>query len=782
MPLVSSSIANLVNGVSQQPYTLRLASQSEIQENGLSTVAQGLKKRPPTKHIKRLSASAPGAFIHTIKRDEFEKYRVVITDGSLKVYDFNGTAKTVNFPNGKPYITTTGMTDPQGNIRALTVADYTFIVNKAYMVSPSASTVPVRPPEALIVVKTGLYSKTYKVVVNGTTFSFATPDGTVASHATQIATDYIAGQLTAAIAGGGTGVTATQNGSVIYLTKVGDFTLSTSDGYADTAMYAVKGRLQRFSDLPANAGVQDFTVEIVGDKTSSFDDYWVRYDKASGTGVWRETIKPGLNLGFNNLTMPWALIRESDGTFTFKPLTWAPRVVGDDDSAPQPSFVGRKIQSVFFYRNRLGMIADESVSLSEAGSFFNFHPTTVTDLLDSDRIDASASHTKVSNLFAAVPFSKQLLLFSAQTQFVVESGDLLTPRTISIKPTTEFECLTTADPVGAGNKVYFGVPRGAWAGLREYYVDEASGVNDAAEVTSHVPKYIPAGVTKLAAASNEDIICAITKGKPNSIYVYKFYWNNNEKLQSSWSVWTLGETDVILDIEFIESSLQILVNRADGLYLETLDVSEDTTQTDSPYYVHLDRFQQLTPLALTYSAGVTTFNLGWTPLEGSYLAVVTAGTQHPEGTVVPVTFTGSTGRIAGNFSLSYLTVGTKYTFRYRFSTIVPKTKSSAGGEKADNVALLQLRKLQVNFADTGYFQAEVTPQGRPTYVYKFTGKYLGLASATIGEVTLETGSFSFPVMSKNTTVAIELRSDSPLPCAFLSADWEGYYVKRSQGI
>ena len=100
--LTSQSIPNLANGVSQQPFTLRLASQAELQENGLSTTSQGLRKRPPTKHLKKiLSGNFENAYIHTINRDEFERYVVLVTNGDLKVFDLVGNEKTVNFPNGK---------------------------------------------------------------------------------------------------------------------------------------------------------------------------------------------------------------------------------------------------------------------------------------------------------------------------------------------------------------------------------------------------------------------------------------------------------------------------------------------------------------------------------------------------------------------------------------------------------------------------------------------------------------------------------------------------------
>ena len=67
MPLVSRTIPNLVQGVSQQPEILRLPSQADEQINGFSSVVEGLKKRPPTTHIAKISSSSIGnAYIHTI--------------------------------------------------------------------------------------------------------------------------------------------------------------------------------------------------------------------------------------------------------------------------------------------------------------------------------------------------------------------------------------------------------------------------------------------------------------------------------------------------------------------------------------------------------------------------------------------------------------------------------------------------------------------------------------------------------------------------------------------
>lgn len=788
--LISSSIPNFVNGVSQQPFTLRLNSQGEVQENGLSTVSQGLKKRPPSQHLKKLSSTPlSNCYIHTINRDSTERYVAVVTDGDLKVYGIDGTTKTVNFPNGKTYL---NATVPSTAFSAITVADYTFLVNNTVTVAKGTAVTSTRPYEALVNVKTGNYGKTYKVLINGSVAaSYTTPDGSSSSHTASISTDYIAAQLYAGISV--SGISKSLANSTIYLSSTSaDFTLATEDGFNNGAMVGIKDRLQKFADLPVNPSVDGIIVEITGTgsgetSTAPFDSYYVQFSTNNGTtgvGVWTECPAPGILSSLNSATMPHVLIREADGTFTFKEATYSARKVGDDTSNPFPSFVGKTIADVFFFRNRLGILSDEAVIFSEAGKYFNFGRTTVTQLLDSDPIDVNASHTKVALLKHAVPFNKQLLLFSEQTQFVIDAGELLTPKSIGIKVSTEFPCNVVAKPVGIGRNIYFAVDKGEWSSFREYYADTNSLTNDSLDVTGHLPKYIPAGVFKISAAPNEDIISVLASGDTSSIYVYKYFFANNDKLQSSWSKWSFGTDSTILNAEFIDSSLYLVINRADGVYLEKVTVSLGDIGVDEPYTVHLDRKVSLSSGALTYSGGYTTINLttlGYTPSTGNYQVVVKDHASLKSGEIYDVVWDGTNAKVAGNITGSSLAFGRKYNFKYQLSTIALRTAQAGGGQKSDTEGRLQLRKIAFNYSDTGYFRATVTPAGRETYTYTYSGKVLGEA-AVVGRYSVSSGRFLFPIVSRNIGTSIVLENDSPLPSSFLSADWEGFYVKRSKAV
>jgi hypothetical protein len=196
-------------------------------------------------------------------------------------------------------------------------------------------------------------------------------------------------------------------------------------------------------------------------KRNDFDDYYVKFVSDNGTqskigaGTWIEWAKPNIEFELNAATMPHLLIRQANGNFTFEQADWGDRAVGDEISIPNPSFVGKKITDVFFFQNRLGVLADENVVMSRTSDYFDFFGTTARSLLDNDPIDVAASHVKVSALKHAIPFDRKLLLFSDQTQFILKGGDFITPKNTSISQTTEYESSTTSRPVSAGSVVYF---------------------------------------------------------------------------------------------------------------------------------------------------------------------------------------------------------------------------------------------------------------------------------------------------------------------------------------
>ena len=792
MPLINHAIPNLINGLSQQSQSLRLGSQAEVQINGVSSVVEGLKKRPPTEFIKRISQSTlSNPFIHTINRDTNERYILIITSGAMQVWGIDGTQYTVNAPSGYSYLTDS---DPKTNFEAITIADYTYITNKQQTVAMSSTTGAARPFEAVYSVLQGVDQTEYNIIINGTSYTFTTT-----TTASTYQTTEIVDQLISAM-GSISGFTITDKGSDIYISNTTDFTIEATDGYGNQASQVIKSEAQKFADLPSKS-VNGMVVEITGDASNNFDNYYVKFvsDGATDEGQWQETVKPSLKNTIDSATMPHLLVRRADGQFQFTPANgstytisgttytnplWGDRVVGDETSAPNPTFIGNKLSDIFFHRNRLGFISGESIEMSRAGEFFKFYPETVTTILDSDNISVNVSHVKVSNLRHAIPFNEELLLFSDQTQFVMAGANILTPSNIVINATTEFENSLKAKPVSAGRNVFFVFNKGNYSGLREYFVDADSDTNDAEDITSAVPKYIPKNVFKLAIASNENFLCALSSDDQNSLYCYQWYISNNQKLQSAWHKITLGlaANTTILNIDFIETDLYLLVQRTDGVHILKMQLAPAVVDEGATYLTHLDMkvSESTTGVSRTYNSGTNTTTITLPYYSYNALDMVTrnvSGSSTIAGQIVAKTFiSGTQLQVTGDYTATKFWIGEKYTFEYQFSQQYLSLASSQS-RTAVKEGRLQIRNWTVTYDSTGHFNVSITPKGRSTTTEIFNGSVVG--SGTVNGVNLEDGDYTFAVQSRNEGLIVKLSSDSYLPCAFINAEWQGYYNQTS---
>jgi len=763
------------------------------------SVVEGLRKRSPIEHVAKLMNTLPGnAKVHVVDRDATEQYTVFISNGAIQVFDMQGLPQTVNVLNtGAAYLSTL---TPNTSIKMTTIADYTFVVNREKVTAMLPALTPNRGFEALVHVRQGNYAQDYQVLINGvvqaTYTTSATDKNTIKTNAiaTQLST-----QLTANL---GAGWTITLSGNTLHIKMVAgtDFTISTLDSFGGQALLAVKGSVQNFSDLPTIAP-DGFVIEVAGDANTQFDNYFVKFkSNAVGLfdkGVWEETVKQGVPFQLDPATMPHTLIRNADGTFTFDQAVWGDRAVGDEASAQTPSFVGNTIANIVFFKDRLGFLSGSNLSFSEAGFYFNHFPTTVTTLLDSDRIDVQSPNPRVTNFFSAEAFNEQLLLFSDKAQFIIPGDVPLTPSTIVINQTTAVLASTTADPVGIGNNVYFAVPRGGFSGVHEFYVaSNIMNTNGTSDITAHVPKFIHGNITEIAAATNADMLIFLQDSEPNTFYPYKFYWSGQEKLQSSWSEWAVDPTGTILSASFINTTLYLVIQYADGVYLERMRVEDGVvdawTDLHDPaglgYSTHLDRRiteARCTSVVYDPITNQTTFTLpynctGTMNIVTRALDPATNPTNVP-GVLVPVVTQGvNTLVVNGDYSLTPVWVGQTYTMRYDFSKQVMKEQALGGGQATTNAGRLQLRTMQLSHTRSGYFRCEVTPEFRTPNVYTFTGKVLGAGWSLVGQVNLGTGDFRFPLMSRNDRVSMSIVNDSYLPCSFQSAEWEAQYHIRSK--
>lgn len=769
MTRISSPLTSLIGGVSQQSPALRLSSQCESMVNWYPSPVDGLVKRPPTELVARLDVAPTAPLLyHLIERDERERYHVIISEGRVRVWTLEGEERPVKGGEDS-YL---NVADPQRGLRVVTSQDYTFILNTSVKVEESEERFPERAHEALVFIKQGVAETTYSVTVNASTFSYSLPSD---SASIASVTANLASQLS------GAGYSVVYDRSVILVRHSSAFTLKVSDSKGGSCIDSFTNRTQSFSSLPAIAA-DGFILEISGDSNTGYDNHFVRFETDSGEvmdkGVWVECPKPGSTRGFRASTMPRALVRLADGSFELQCPTWGEREAGDEESSPMPSFVGNTIQDIFFYKNRMGLLSGSNVILSRASELFSFFPASATTLLDSDPVDTAACSIKVNILRFAMPLQEQLILFSDSTQYRMDdSMETFGPKTAALLPMTEFSSSSLCRPESMGRSLFFTADRGEYSDLREFTLADSYAPNDAPLMTSHVPRYVPSGVSLMRACRTEEALLLLAPSEPSRLRLYKSLWSGNEKIQSAWGLWDFGSRH-ILGMGWITNTLYLLVTDGDGLYVERLTLESDARDTGLNWKILLDRRITEASCFLSHDAATesTRITLPYTPEARPSLVTRDTGRL-----LAVLEWEGRNVTVAGNHEATPLFIGLPYEARFRFSPPVASSRSS--GEKiVIGDSRLQIRSWMLNYDRSGSFHVEVTPSRRSTGIYKSTGSIVGSAESRIGTVPLESGRLMVPVLSKSDRFTLDIVSTGHLPCRITSAEWVGELAQHSRRL
>lgn len=559
----------------------------------------------------------------------------------------------------------------------------------------------------------------------------------------------------------------------------------------------IRGHVQTFAELPKPEDSQ-FPIppgaiyEIRGAEGNAHDNYWVQ---RQGEGVWMEVAKPGAPSHLDPKTMPHVLRRVPDEFhgdrlyFTFGPQEWDARYAGSVDSVPPPSFVGERITDVFHHRGRLGMVTAENVAMSEIDHPFNFWRTTTQSLLDSDPVDFAVTARSVPRLQFAVPFQSALLLFGDRGNFQMTAEPMLTPQTPKVDPLGNYPSSQFVRPLLLGDSLYSVSDAGKHVVVREFFVDEVSILGDAADVTSHVPRYIPGRVRALATSPNTDQVFLATDAGSH-IYNYSVRWSGTDKVQSAWSRWDLSGVGRVLHMEEMDGYLYLVAASPAGgceLLRVPLTLAHDIGGFADGAEFLLDRLA-LTEPAYYEFGNYTDIPLPYTldSLEGVVVARTSDWDQ--PGELLDVSKAtlrdgGMTIRFQGNEGRGRLAVGLAYENRVQLSR--PYLRD--GRNEAVLVGRLQVKDIVVAYKDAAYFELEVHTPGRgrdpqqylAAHAGLFTARTLGHEMFRLGSPTFHSGERRLPVLSRADACQLHLVNRLPYQCWLQSAQFRAVFTTRS---
>lgn len=528
MGKVSKTYSAPYGGMSEQNDELVLDILCKDMVNCIPDVVLGVQRRNGTKFV----GSFPKAvkLFHNYDRGEGnERYVFGLneTDGTLEIYDGLGVAKTVtDNATIKTYLGTNSK-----NLKAITVQDRTFVVNKEKTVgitTVTADNVDYDKEAYLWLSRSSNDTNNkynYAVYLDNITFQYA--DSKSDTAAVQLAS----------LINANANFTATAIGSVIKITKTSgaDFTFSFWDSWGSQASFGWKGEVPKLSDLPSEMPFTNVTVKITGNDNSEFTDYYVKWNGRT----WQETKDPLDTRGmFTN--MPIAVDRQTDGTFIASVITWSTPQVGDSETNMTPSFVSKRIADIFFFKNRLGFSSGDNVVMSRLGSYYNFYIQTSLEVIDTDPIDITIATSKASRIYDVTPFQSQLYMLTRDEQFTIEQQGAFSPTGISVVPVSNYSVDTNIEAMPMGDSLFFlSLNSEANRIVREYKIDRNTLTNVGNNVTLTVPRLIKE-VDQAVTSTGNNMLFLKDKVNPRLLYVYKLTKNGDDVIQSAWSKWTFN--------------------------------------------------------------------------------------------------------------------------------------------------------------------------------------------------------------------------------------------------
>ena len=589
----------------------------------------------------------------------------------------------------------------------------------------------------------------------------------------------------------GTGVNASLIGNGIYLSSTSTFNVEITD---DDLMRSMQTSVNDVTLLPKQCK-HGYIVKVSNARISEEDDYYLRFDgqnNQDGTGSWVECAKPDIDKSLTN--MPLVIQRTAlanpgtsteIATFTIKQFTYADREVGDDTTNPLPSFKGKRVNKVLFFRNRLAFLAGENVVLCRPGTLGkpDFFSETALTVSANDPIDIACSSTFPSELFDGIDINTGLVVFSTNQQFLLSSDDtVLNPDTAKLRSISAFNYNKDIPPISLGTTLAYIDNSGKFSRFNEMANIQREGEPSIVEQSKVVPTLLKKDLD-LITNSRENNMVFLAKAYDTSCEVVGFRYLNvgDKRQQSAWFKWRLNRPIVYhfvindeyfyLDQDYFLQSVRLVQTESDPSIL----------QDNVDFLLHLDNHITISGGSYDSTNNTTTFsNLGWlssvqTPAYP--LVVIDTNTASDRvGRYAKATISGTSFTVPGNWSGVTLFAGYLYEYKVIFPTFFV-TRTAGQSTQSDVNSSLVVHRVKFHFGKIGLYETTLKRVGKPDYTEIYESTELDeydVSDAPYLEEFVKT----VPVYEKNSNVDIELKSSHPAPVTLRALSWEGDFSPR----
>ena len=635
----------------------------------------------------------------------------------------------------------------------------------------------------------------YKITIEATSESIVQanlalvrPQPTPFDTETTITAESILGDIRTEIIAGGnfSNSDITTIGTGLHIKRNTAFNASTPVG---ELLNVVAGKVQDVGDLPSQCK-HGMVVEVVNSEAEE-DNHYVKFfgnNDKDGEGTWEECAKPGRKIRLKRSTMPIVLIRTADGNFRLTELDgstytisgtqysapqWDDALVGDDVTNPEPSFVGKEINKMLFFRNRFAILAEEHIVMTRPGDFTNFFAKSAIQFIASDPVDIAASSEYPAVLFDGIQTNTGLVLFSKNQQFMLTTdSDVFSPQTAKINALSTYNFNFATNPISLGTTIGFLDNAGKFSRFFEMTQLQREGEPEIIEQSAVVSRLFEKDL-KLISNSRENSVIFFSEEGTSTLYGYRYFDNIRERKLASWFKWTLTGTiqyhcmqDDFLYVVVRNNNKDQLLKYAIKMDSNTFAIAENR--------VHLDHLMSTS--GWTYNATTKKSTKAKpTGLESTNQLVaydVDAGTNL--GRYGLITVNGSNLEIDGNWSGETFLIGYQFTMEVKLPTLYV-TRAEGESYKSDSRANTILHRANFAFGPVGLYETTLNRVGRNDYTELFEVGFANTYLANTASLVDDNKLYSVPIYDRNTNVTLSIKSTHPTPANILYFSWEGVY-------
>tara|TARA_R100000900_G_scaffold21705_2_gene17383 strand:+ start:644 stop:5254 length:4611 start_codon:yes stop_codon:yes gene_type:complete len=404
------------------------------------------------------------------------------------------------------------------------------------------------------------------------------------------------------------------------------------------------------------------------------------------------------------------------GGWAFSSVDWDLRTTGTDETNPGPKLFEEgkqsEIKALGYFRNRMWMAGEDKVFSSSLNNITNFFLEDASSINDEDPIDVTCSYNKYTEVTNLTPFENNLFVNTASdVQFTISGSDnLISPFTAEVSPTSFYSTAPLIKPILLGSQIYFFDKKRLYI----YFNDKTVSINNAVEVSYHIPDYLPSEYGATSVVPSYDTLMFVNKANKKEIFCYTNRYSGEQVIQNAFFKYVVDRD--VLSLNSYDANMYYVTETFNGSRAAHHIQKQKFQEKDYSIPLIDNRFSSLTSSTYNEQNDETEFVFA-----GYFNDSIDTVVVNGESLEIQSYKSGSkntTLSVQGKYiNPATIFVGTKYETIIQLSPIFYRDE---GQNVVDGV--LSLRTMHLRHHNTGNYDIQINNRNRITTPIRFSAK------------------------------------------------------------